>query len=700
MTSNKSIYNRLITLAFVLSMLISGQGIHAQNNVSSDVLEAVQKLPPEMVSWADTVLYNGHIVTMDDNSISANPGSIVQAMALRDGFIMKLGSDEDVKLLVGPDTRVMDLKGRTVLPGLIDTHAHPGPDATGLKVGQPGIHTAMLVDANAELTTQKLAKYMEEEINPYRRPGEWVFIRLIENPEVGVYEQGNVSHWIRSLEAVEDRILTEEIDKLSPDFPVILGTSGPVGKTRIHGQVFRENSDGSRDHLSGPALGMMPDPIDISKSDDMLADEAHYHAYVAHGSHLATMTNTYGTNLTEAAMPGWKEWITSNMLPGVDNAGERGVMGSKETQFLRSLVEPWTREQQIDGMLNTMKRAGPWGVTSVYGLRGEPWKIDVHYELALRGTAPVRYGMESGLHRNPMPFWEGVYLHARMGPMWARLGPSPSGLQSMVWMNGINTERWDSLYPGACLGDDLTAPDEIKIREICPDPSGDDLVELVFQEGLKARWRLAGVHLVGSDAVRSFAKLHYNAIEAGYLTKEDVRNMRPAGAHGTVISAQPDIIEMVKDLNILIPLNFNYMRMGNAWIRDYGPEIESFILPARSYLDNGVKVYGEIHFGPIWPNLEIGVTRMVNGESFGPHEAIDRVEALKMFTVWAAEWSFAEDISGSLEPGKWADYIILEKDILDPNEIPDDELSETVVLLTVLGDKVVYEHPSFDLEFN
>jgi hypothetical protein len=308
--------------------------------------------------------------------------------------------------------------------------------------------------------------------------------------------------------------------------------------------------------------------------------------------------------------------------------------------------------------------------------------------------------MESGLHRNPMPFWEGVYLHARMGPMWDRLGPAPTGMQSMVWMNGINTERWDSRYPGACLGDDLPAAPEIKIREICPDPSGDDLVELVFQEGLKARWRLAGVHLVGSEAVRSFAKLHYNAIEAGHLTKEEVRAMRPAGAHGTVISAQPDIIEMVKDLNILIPLNFNYMTISDAWIRDYGPEIESFILPARSYLDAGVKVYGEIHYGPIWPNLEKGVTRTVNGETYGAHEAIDRVEALKMFTVWAAEWSFAEDISGTLEPGKWADYVILQKNILDRDEVPDDELGDTVVLLTALSDKVVYEHPSFDLEFN
>ncbi|NIN33970.1 MAG: hypothetical protein GTO60_02180, partial [Gammaproteobacteria bacterium] len=144
MNSNKSLYRTALIVA-LLTLMTFVHGLNAQSRVSSDVLEAVQKLPSEMVSWADTVLYNGHIVTMDDAGISASPGSIVEAMALKDGFIMKVGGDGEVKLLIGPDTRVMDLKGRTVLPGLIDTHAHPGPDATGLNVGQPGIHTAMLV---------------------------------------------------------------------------------------------------------------------------------------------------------------------------------------------------------------------------------------------------------------------------------------------------------------------------------------------------------------------------------------------------------------------------------------------------------------------------------------------------------------------------------------------------------------------------
>jgi len=692
-------FSRAWSIRFLAVLLYGLPSIVQAQNAS--LWEMSGKFPTELISWADTVLFNGHIVTMDDANISVNPGTIGEAMALRDGFVMKVGSNEEVKLLIGPDTRVMDLKGKTVLPGLIDTHAHPNADDTGLKIGRPGIHTAMLVAATPAETTQKLAKYMEEQIKPFHRPGEWVFVRLLENPEVGVYEQGNVANWIRTHSYVKERFHTEDLDSMASDFPLAIGTSGPVGKTRIPGQIFREDEEGNRVHLAGQALGLMPDRMDEMTQDDRLASESMYHAYVAHGSHLATMINTVATEMTEVAIPGWKEWLTAAMSPGVDNAGSRGIIGALESDpMTRALLEKWPREKYIQGTLNSLKRAGPWGVTSVYGRRDLPEMIDAHIELAARGEAPVRYGMQSELHNNPMPFFEGVYLHSRIGPLWDRKGPAPTGLQSMVWLNGIMTERWDSLYPGACLGEDMPAPEEIKRREICPNPTGNDLVEHVFREALKARWRLAGVHLVGSDAVRSFARLHYHMIETTDLTLEEVRAMRPAGAHGSVIGAQPDVLEMIKDLNMLIPLNFNYIAEAAGWIRDYGPEIENFVLPARSYLDAGIKVYGEIHFGPIFPNLEIGVTRKLGGETYAAHEAIDRVEALKMFTIWAAEWSFAENISGSLEAGKWADYIILEKNILDEQEVPDDEISEMVVLLTVLGDKVVYQHPDLDLGFN
>ena len=67
---------------------------------------------------ADIVLHNGLITTLD----RANPNAT--AIAIKDGLFLDVGSDRDVMALAGPDTRIIDLKGNRVLPGLIDNHTH------------------------------------------------------------------------------------------------------------------------------------------------------------------------------------------------------------------------------------------------------------------------------------------------------------------------------------------------------------------------------------------------------------------------------------------------------------------------------------------------------------------------------------------------------------------------------------------------
>ena len=54
-----------------------------------------------------------------------------------------------------------------------------------------------------------------------------------------------------------------------------------------------------------------------------------------------------------------------------------------------------------------------------------------------------------------------------------------------------------------------------------------------------------------------------------------------------------------------------------------------------------------------------------NGRVYNPEERVDRVQALKMATIWAAEYVLREDVLGSLEPGKWADFLVLDKPFFD-----------------------------------
>ncbi len=67
----------------------------------------------------EAIFFNGKIVTMDSG------GSTVNGVAVKDGKILKAGNSDDIKKLAGPSTSMLDLQGKTVVPGLIDAHCHP-----------------------------------------------------------------------------------------------------------------------------------------------------------------------------------------------------------------------------------------------------------------------------------------------------------------------------------------------------------------------------------------------------------------------------------------------------------------------------------------------------------------------------------------------------------------------------------------------
>src|SRR5499427_3658138 len=73
---------------------------------------------PVAAQSPETVLLNGKIITLDERSTMA------EALAVRDGKIVAVGQSADIRDLAGPATRIVDLAGRTVIPGLIDSHMH------------------------------------------------------------------------------------------------------------------------------------------------------------------------------------------------------------------------------------------------------------------------------------------------------------------------------------------------------------------------------------------------------------------------------------------------------------------------------------------------------------------------------------------------------------------------------------------------
>jgi len=147
---------------------------------------------------ADLLLIHGHILTMDSKD------SVVEAIAIRDGSIVKVGSDADVLAFAGKGARIIDLKGHTATPGLIDTHAHI---ADG---GVAELYAVRLSDATsiAEIATRVKARVA------IAKPGEWV----------------TGSGWDEGKLAERRYITAAEVDAVSPNNPVwLLHTTGHYG---------------------------------------------------------------------------------------------------------------------------------------------------------------------------------------------------------------------------------------------------------------------------------------------------------------------------------------------------------------------------------------------------------------------------------------------------------------------------------------
>ena len=149
------------------------------------------QLPPEVArfGYADTIFVNGKVVSMDDTSNSTDVGNVYEGIVVKGDRIMKLGTNGEVRALAGPDTRVLDLKGRTLIPGIIESHRHIYGGATrhlerfGFKYPPDGV-TMVSMQADRDLEkTQAIMRQAIQDAVKEADPGDWVVLRIQGHPD-------------------------------------------------------------------------------------------------------------------------------------------------------------------------------------------------------------------------------------------------------------------------------------------------------------------------------------------------------------------------------------------------------------------------------------------------------------------------------------------------------------------------------------
>jgi predicted amidohydrolase YtcJ len=586
--------------------------------------------------YADMILFNGKIVSMDDRSIVPDtPGHIYQAMAIKGKRIMALGTNAEMRRLSGPRTRSLDVGGRSVIPGLIQTHYHTFTSAGGMygpQVGlvDPSVKLTVEAATTPEATAKKLRDVIVNAIQTQRIPkGRWITVSLVEARE---NPPGTARTWLYL-----GRLNRRQIDGVTPDHPVLVTTM-----------------------LQG----------------------------LFNGSAIEQLKEVF---------PDWEESTDLENRPG---AGKDGYAAVPEIHGMT--WEFWWKDEPLGKLAETLRLRGldviREGVTTVATRILFPRVIAAYHLLNREERLPHRLAYYVESQRGN--FWNLKSIHEFYKGTGAPWTTHTAGGE-MMWLNGMCNEIWDSIYNEVCLGPDVAgASPEIQARERCPSPGTKPWES--YKEAIVHGWRPVQGHATSSHGARLYIQMLEQAMEEGNYSVDYIRNLRTTLEHNILLGNVPDVMAGIKKYGIIINVNMGMLAGVPQNIKDYGEQLRPFAMPVKTWINDGIRVTFEASGLDFWTPIHTLITREVqlrpeiggaeSDEPLGkvvllPNEGVDRTTALKMATTWASEYMLAEDTIGTLEPGKFADFAILDQDFftIEVDQIPDLE-----VIATGLSGQIVY----------
>ncbi|MFN0194885.1 MAG: amidohydrolase [Aestuariivirga sp.] len=549
---------------------------------------------------ADIILHNGKIVTVNARN------EIAQAIAIRGDRIVAVGTNPGVLGRKGPATRMIDLQGRTMLPGLMDSHTH-ALDAAMYEFEHPIPDMETIAD---------VLKYLRGRAAMTPK-GEWIVLRQV---------------FITRLR--EQRYPTRaELDEVAPGHPVLFGT-GPDAS--LNSMALKLNSIGREKH---PAEGS-------------------------------------GGKIER------------------DASGEPTGILRSSSKFVKvsSSAKPPSLEDRLKRLKMMLADYNSVGITSIADRDVSDSEVDVYRAARQRGELTCRVFLNYHIEPNDsLDKIEAQIRKAAQDPLHQ--------YDNKLWLRGLKIFLDGGMLTGSAY---MREPWGLSKIFSITDPNYRGLL-YVEAERLYQVARMAlkndlqfTAHSVGDGAVHALIAA-YERVNKDF----PVRPQRPCITHCNFMS--PEAVERMAAIGIVADLQPAWLERDGATLRkQFGDPRLRFFQPYKTLFAKGVTVGGgSDHM------QKIGSLRSINPYNpfFGmwialkrqprwtdqpvhPEEGITREQAIRLYTLNNALLMFDEKNKGSLEMGKLADLIVLNKDILT---CPLDEVKDITVERTLLGGKEVYK---------
>ena len=580
-----------------VAVLMAGLGLFAASELYSQTAEN-----------ADLILHNGKIVTVDDSF------RVADAVAVKDGRILAVGGNQEILALRNESARVIDLEGRMVLPGFLDTHVHLMDYAL--------YHSAYEVApeiANFHVVEESSVKEILEELGRriQRDPAKAEMPWLVYDIQPGQFDT--------SIDFA-NQVDRHQLDRIAPDRPLLV---------RMNNANF--------DLVNSEGLKVLQQRFSLKMLNAELASNGQPTGRLGAGS------------------------IHDSVIP----SPKSNPMSLSQRREL--MARAYKKEQE--------EWAG-YGVTTwASKLTG-----DQHAAFSLldrRGEMPIRlaYALDD--------------LTAEAAEI------IPAGLEGTgtpyLWMTGIYGGSADSDMAGPMCSTIPLVPRDFGLRgPQCSLQPGSEMWDTLYA-ALFRGFRIGGFHNHGDLGTDYIFMLIEQASQDAGMSLDQIRQKKHALDH-CAANPRRDQMEKGKQLGVAWTCTAKYIMRADIAARNRDPEqLAKYVVPLQSMIEVGLHpaFHTDGHDGGplLFLYLQAMITRKdpVSGRIWNMQEAIDRKDVLRSATRWGAEYTLREKELGTIEPGKWADLIVIDRDFLT---VPVDEISRIRVLTTFVGGKIVYQQGS------